>query len=82
MAASVRVFLNTPRIIYFQAKIGDHLGIASHVNITRSLFGIFTLLDDGGNGNIVVNILKNKCYFMIDYNFSYFKKIIIMLIFV
>ena len=43
-------------LYYFQAKIGGHLGIASHVNITRSLFGIFKLLDDGGNGNIVVSI--------------------------
>ena len=45
---------------YFQATIGGHLGIASHVNITRSLFGVFKLLDDGGNGNVVVSISQNN----------------------
>ena len=39
-----------------QAKVGNDLGIASWVNMTRIMFDAMTVLDDGGSGNVLVRL--------------------------
>ena len=43
---------------FIQADVGQYLGIASSVNITRTVIQTnVILMDDGGNGNILVRLL-------------------------
>ena len=43
---------------FIQAGVGQYLGIASSVNITRAVIQAnVILMDDGGNGNILVRLL-------------------------
>ena len=41
-------------IFVAEAKVGDSIGVASWVNMTRTLFDVLSILDDGGSGNILV----------------------------
>ena len=41
-----------------QAKVGNDLGIASWVNMTRIMFDAMTVLDDGGSGNVLVRLYR------------------------
>ena len=41
-----------------QAKVGNDLGVASWLNMTRMIFDVMTVLDDGGSGNILVRLYR------------------------
>ena len=49
-------------LVYFQSNVGHHLGLASHVNITRAFFESNAGMDDGGNGDVVVSIFSFANY--------------------
>ena len=42
---------------FLQAAVGHYLGVGSWVNITRTVIQTIALLDDGGNGDILVRLL-------------------------